>query len=169
MSKTRAPRAASAVALALLPLALLLGACGLSSTRTVDAVSGDVAAAETDAAAPADAAPAAPAAATLSRSEAEALFANARAKGTTATGVTYTITYKPDGTAALEWAYLTQSGRDVGTWRVADDGAVCKTWSQTDQGVEQCEQVIAGSDGTYRSVDAATGLDRSTFTIETAV
>jgi hypothetical protein len=29
--------------------------------------------------------------------------------------------------------------------------------------------VIAGADGTYRSVDAATGLDRSTFTVEAAV
>jgi hypothetical protein len=164
MSKPRASQAASAVA-----LAVLLGACSLSSTKTVDEVSTDVAAAQTDATAPADAAPVAPAATSLSKSEAEALFANARARGTTATGVTYTITYKPDGTAALEWSYLTQSGRDVGKWRIADDGAVCKTWSQTDQGVEQCERVIAGADGTYRSIDAATGLDRSTFTIEAAV
>lgn len=162
MSKPRASHAASAVV-----LSLMLGACGWSSTKTVDEAPAAVAAAEGDAAT--EAAPAAPAAATLSKSEAEALFANARARGTTATGVTYTITYKPDGTATLEWSYLTQSGRDVGKWRVADDGAVCKTWSQTDQGVEQCERVIAGADGTYRSVDAATGLDRSTFTVEAAV
>jgi hypothetical protein len=159
MSKPLAWKAASAA----LVMSLALAGCGWSSSRTVSETQADVAAAEPEAV------PAAPPAATLSKSEAEALFANASQKGTTATGVNYTITYKSDGTAALEWTYLTQTGRDVGTWRVADDGAICKTWSQTDGAVEQCERVTAQADGTYRSIDAATGLDRSTFTIEAAV
>ncbi len=105
---------------------------------------------------------------TLAAGDARALFGGAVASGTTATGVAFDILYGADGRATLNWRYLGGSGTDTGSWRVADDGALCVAWQNTDGGTEHCEYVLPQPDGSYRRIATDTGELRASFTLEAA-
>ena len=58
-------------------------------------------------------------------------------------------TYRPDGTASVDYG----KGTDTGVWRVVDD-TLCTTWKTLRNGAEKCFVVYKVGDGKYKSFNS---------------
>ena len=83
----------------------------------------------------------------MSQMELTSEYARTRTiKWRNAAGVTGTATYKPDGTAQVEWG----RGSDTGKWRIAS-GQFCTHWTTARNGTEYCTRIYRTGENEYES------------------
>jgi hypothetical protein len=94
----------------------------------------------------------------LTNAELTEMFSIARdATWTNPRGSSGTISYKPDGRAAVNWG----SGGDTGVWRVVDN-TFCQKWKSTNGGKEHCMRVYRGKNGGITQINLD-GSERGTM------